>query len=234
MYSMIPFGRMNTSWNDLFDDFERRMFPADRGELPAFRTDIRDEGDHFLLEADLPGFRKEDIDLHLQDGVLTITAKRQEEQEEKKENLIHTFDTLLELGIIPVVNENDSVSYTEIESDEKLFGDNDMLSAIVAVLCRAGKLVILSDIDGLYDSDPRLHPNAKLLSRVECIDESKYALAGGAGSRRGTGGMRTKLKAAELAVSQGIDTIIANGRHPDAIYEIIRGGVSGTLFPGKL
>ena len=69
MYSMIPFGRMNTSWNDLFDDFERRMFPADRGELPAFRTDIRDEGDHFLLEADLPGFRKEDI----------------EEQEEKKE-----------------------------------------------------------------------------------------------------------------------------------------------------
>ena len=85
MYSMIPFGRMNTSWNDLFDDFERRMFPADRGELPAFRTDIRDEGDHFLLEADLPGFRKEDIDLHLQDGVLTITAKRQEEQEEKKE-----------------------------------------------------------------------------------------------------------------------------------------------------
>lgn len=84
MYSMIPFGRMNTSWNDLFDDFERRMFPADRGELPAFRTDIRDEGDHFLLEADLPGFRKEDIDLHLQDGVLTITAKRQEEQEEKR------------------------------------------------------------------------------------------------------------------------------------------------------
>ena len=78
MYSMIPFGRMNTSWNDLFDDFERRMVPADRGELPAFRTDIRDEGDHFLLEADLPGFRKEDIDLHLQDGVLTITAKRQE------------------------------------------------------------------------------------------------------------------------------------------------------------
>lgn len=84
MYGMIPFGRMNTSWNDLFDDFERRMFPADRSELPAFRTDIRDEGDHFLLEADLPGFRKEDIDLHLQNGVLTITARHQEEHEEKK------------------------------------------------------------------------------------------------------------------------------------------------------
>ena len=85
MYSMIPFGRMNTSWNDLFDDFERRMFPADRGELPAFRTDIRDEGDHFLLEADLPGFNKGDIDLHLQDGVLTITAKHQETSEKKEE-----------------------------------------------------------------------------------------------------------------------------------------------------
>ena len=85
MYSMIPFGRMNTSWNDLFDDFERRMFPADRGELPAFRTDIRDEGDHFLLEADLPGFRKEEIALHLQDGVLTIPATRQEEREARKE-----------------------------------------------------------------------------------------------------------------------------------------------------
>ena len=85
MYSMIPFGRMNTSWNDLFDDFERRMFPADRGELPAFRTDIRDEGDHFLLEADLPGFRKEDIDLHLEDNVLTITAKHQETAENKQD-----------------------------------------------------------------------------------------------------------------------------------------------------
>ena len=85
MYGMIPFGRMNTSWNDLFDDFERRMFPADRSELPAFRTDIRDEGDHFLLEADLPGFRKEDIALHLQNGVLTIDIpKKQEAVEAKK------------------------------------------------------------------------------------------------------------------------------------------------------
>ena len=79
MYSMIPFGRMNTSWNDLFDDFERRMFPADRGELPAFRTDIRDEGDHFLLEADLPGFRKEDIPAAFEDGVLKLTLPKQGE-----------------------------------------------------------------------------------------------------------------------------------------------------------
>ena len=137
------------------------------------------------------------------------------------------------MGVIPVVNENDSVSYTEIESDERLFGDNDMLSAVVAVLCRAAKLVILSDIDGLYDADPRLCPGARLIGRVERIDESTFALAGGAGSRRGTGGMRTKLQAASLAVAQGIDTFITNGRRPEALYDIVRGGAAGTLFPGR-
>ena len=95
------------------------------------------------------------------------------EQEEKKENLINTFNTLLEMGIIPIVNENDSVKFTEIESKDKLFGDNDVLSAVVAVLCRAKLLVILSDIDGLYDADPRLHTNAKLIKRIEQIDEGR-------------------------------------------------------------
>ena len=133
------------------------------------------------------------------------------EQEEKKENLINTFNARLEMNIIPVVNENDSVSYTEIESEDRLFGDNDMLSAVVAVLCKAKQLVILSDINGLYDADPRLYPNAKLINRIEKIDETVYALAGGAGSRRGTGGMKTKLRAAALATAQGIDTIITNG-----------------------
>ena len=112
------------------------------------------------------------------------------EQEEKKENLTNTFDALLEMGVIPIVNENDSVSYTEIESEDRLFGDNDMLSSVVAVLCRAKRLVILSDIDGFYDSDPRLHPNAKLIEQIDAIDEKVYALAGGAGSRRGTGHRR--------------------------------------------
>lgn len=155
------------------------------------------------------------------------------EQEEKKENLINTFNALLEMGVIPVVNENDSVSYTEIESEERLFGDNDMLSAVVAVLCKARKLVILSDIDGLYDSDPRLHPDAKLIERIEYIDDSVYSLAGGAGSRRGTGGMRTKLQAAALATAQGIDTIITNGKGPHALYDIVGGVNAGTLFVGK-
>ena len=86
MYSLLPFGRYtNQSLNSLFDDFERSFFPVERGQMPAFRTDIKDEGDHFLLEADLPGFKKEDIDLHLQDGVLTITAKHDETTENKDE-----------------------------------------------------------------------------------------------------------------------------------------------------
>lgn len=156
------------------------------------------------------------------------------EQEEKRQNLINTFDALLEMGVIPVVNENDSVSYTEIESAERLFGDNDMLSAVVAVLCRAEKLVILSDIDGLYDRDPRLHPEAELIRQVDVIDEEVYKLAGGAGSRRGTGGMRTKLQAAKLATAQGLDVVITNGKRPAALYDIIRNGGAGTLFKGRM
>ena len=109
-----------------------------------------------------------------------------------------------------------------------------MLSAVVAVLCRAGRLLILSDIDRLYDADPRLCPDAKLISRIEKIDEIVYSLAGGAGSRRGTGGMRTKLQAASLAVAQGIDTIITNGKRPEALYDILTGREVGTLFMGKI
>lgn len=166
-------------------------------------------------------------------GQILLNAEDME-QEEKKENLINTFDALLEMGIIPVVNENDSVSYTEIESEDRLFGDNDMLSAVVAILCRAKRLVILSDINGFYDSDPRLHPKAKLIQKIDEINEDIYQLAGGVGSRRGTGGMKTKLQAAELATTQGIDTIITNGKNPSALYQIIRGGSAGTLFTGKL
>ena len=151
-------------------------------------------------------------------------------QEEKKENLSNTFEALLEQGIIPIVNENDSVSYTEIESEEKLFSDNDVLSAVVAVLCRADLLVILSDIDGFYDRDPRLYKDAELISRIEEIDESTYHLAGGAGSRRGTGGMRTKLQAADIATAQGIDVLVVNGKEPKILLDIAEGKKVGTLF----
>lgn len=156
------------------------------------------------------------------------------EQEEKKENLSNTFNALLEMGIIPVVNENDSVSYTEIESKDRLFGDNDMLSAVVAILVQARRLVILSDIDGFFDSDPRFNPQAKLIERIGCIDDNVKKLAGGAGTRRGTGGMQTKLQAAELATAQGIDVTITNGQHPEALFDIVKNLPAGTLFTGKI
>lgn len=154
-------------------------------------------------------------------------------QEKKKENLSNTFEALLEHGVIPIVNENDSVSYTEIESEDKLFSDNDVLSAVVAVLCKADLLVILSDIDGFFDRDPRLYKNAQLIERIEQIDDAAYELAGGAGSRRGTGGMRTKLQAAELATAQGIDTVVTNGSRPEGLYDIIEGKQCGTLFVAR-
>lgn len=153
--------------------------------------------------------------------------------EEKKKNLINTFDSLLDMDIIPIVNENDSVSYTEIESEDKLFGDNDMLSAVVAILCKAQKLVILSDIDGLYDKDPRFNKDAQLINKIESIDEKIQSFAAGAGSRRGTGGMVTKLKATKLATDQGIETVITNGKSPSSLYEIIKGESSGTLFTAR-
>ena len=153
-------------------------------------------------------------------------------QEEKKENLTNTFNTLLEQGVIPIVNENDSVSYTEIESVDRLFGDNDQLSAVVAVLTHADLLVILSDIDGFFDKDPRLYKDAKLIEKIDQLTPEVYELAGGAGSRRGTGGMKTKLRAADLAMSNGIDTVVTNGKDPAVLYDIIEGKPCGTLFKG--
>ena len=155
---------------------------------------------------------------------------------EKKQNLINTFNSLLELGIIPIVNENDSVSYAEIEADNeehKVFGDNDTLSAVVAVLCGADKLVLLSDIDGLYDDNPNINPEARLIREVRVIDDEIRSLAGGAGSSRGTGGMITKLQAAELATENGVDMYIANGATPEILYDIVLGKPAGTLFVGK-
>ncbi len=151
----------------------------------------------------------------------------------RSENLKNTFDALLENHIIPIVNENDSVSHAEIESDKKLFSDNDMLSALVAIFCNACKLVIFSDIDGLYDGNPQTDPAAKLISRVEEIDDKLKSVASGSGSNRGTGGMITKLEAAELATSHGIDVLVTNGKNPEKLYDIIEKKKVGTLFVAK-
>ena len=154
------------------------------------------------------------------------------EQEEKKDNLINTFDALLEMGVIPIVNENDSISSTEIENEKKLFSDNDTLSAIVAILTKASKLILLSDIDGLYSEDPRNNPDAKIIHKVEKIDDKIRALASGSGSNRGTGGMVSKLDAAEMVTSKGIDMVIAHGSKPEKIFDIMDGKEIGTFFKG--
>ena len=145
----------------------------------------------------------------------------------RKRNMQNTFYTLFEMGIIPIVNENDTVSTEEIE-----IGDNDTLSAVVATLVDADLLVLFSDIDGLYDSDPRSNLDAKLLDVVYDIDKVKMA-AGGAGSSRGTGGMVTKLSAAEHATEAGIHMFITNGENIDSLYDILDGKQVGTLFVSK-
>ena len=149
----------------------------------------------------------------------------------RAEHLENTFEALLELGCIPVVNENDSVSSAEIETGRaKVLGDNDTLSAIVARLCRADLLVLLSDIDGLFTADPHKDPNAKLLSVVEKITPEIDALGGGRGSSLGTGGMATKLRAAHIATEAGLDMVIANGAAPAVLYDIFEGEAVGTRF----
>lgn len=149
----------------------------------------------------------------------------------RAEHLHNTFESLLELGVIPVVNENDSVSSAEIETGKcKVLGDNDTLSAMVARLCRADLLVLLSDIDGLYDDDPHQNPGARLIHRVDRVTPELRAVAGGAGTWRGTGGMTTKLNAAELAMKAGVDMVITNGARPEDLYGIVAGEDIGTRF----
>jgi len=147
-----------------------------------------------------------------------------------KQNLRGTFEALLKMGVIPIVNENDSVCIEEIESEHRIFGDNDTLSAYVAALVEADMLVILSDIDGLYDSDPRKNPDAKLIPVVTEIGEKIIEIAGGVGSSLGTGGMATKLIAARIAGEAGVDTVITNGSMPENLYLAAHGGNVGTLF----
>lgn len=144
------------------------------------------------------------------------------------ENAKNTFNTLLGMDCIPIVNENDSMSYEEIE-----FGDNDTLSAVVAKICEANSLVILSDIDGLYDSDPRSNPNAKLIEQVDEITDEILGYAGGAGSARGTGGLITKLHAAQIATPVGISMYIVNGDDPQILYSLIEGKKIGTYFSAE-
>ncbi len=148
-----------------------------------------------------------------------------------RENITNTFEALLERGILPIVNENDTVSTLEILHNGT-FGDNDRLSAIVARLIDADLLVILSDIDGLFTCDPNQYADAQLIPTVKTIDQSIEAACGGAGSARGTGGMLTKITAARIAQEAGIAMVIANGSYKGVVDLVLNGTEIGTLFQG--
>ena len=145
--------------------------------------------------------------------------------EKRHANFSNTLNRLLELGALPIINENDTVATEEI-----VIGDNDTLAAIVAKSVNAQLLVLLSDIDGLYTADPRKDPEAKLIPTVTDLDENIKALAGVSGSDQGTGGMITKLQAAEICMGCGCDMVIANGNEPNNLYTIMDGGEVGTRF----
>jgi glutamate 5-kinase len=153
------------------------------------------------------------------------------ESEYKQNTVRNAFMSLIDMGIIPVVNENDSVATDEIENNN--IGDNDQLSAIVAKLVNADKLIILTDIDGLYDKNPAQYADAKKIDTVELITDEIKSMAGGRGSNRGTGGMATKILAAEIATEAGIDVQIIAGDNPEIIYDVFEEKPLGTLFMGK-
>lgn len=151
------------------------------------------------------------------------------ENDDRHKNFSNTLARLLELGAIPIINENDTVATKEI-----IIGDNDTLAAIVAESVKADKLILLSDIDGLYTADPHKDPNAKLITVAHSIDDSVLALAGGSGSNLGTGGMVTKLEAAKICLGCGCDMIITNGNNPNNLYDIMNGKPVGTTFTERV
>lgn len=150
------------------------------------------------------------------------------DQPTRRQYIENTFGRLLEMGTIPIVNENDTVAVEEI-----VFGDNDTLSAIVAKAVGAELLIILSDIDGLYDKNPKEHPDAKLIPVVRRITPEIEAVAGGKGSEFGTGGMITKLHAAQIAMDAKCSMLILNGKDPDILYDCFDGKAVGTLFEAE-
>ncbi len=154
-------------------------------------------------------------------------------QDENRSRHVHdTLEKLLSWGVLPVINENDAVAIDEIGVHTTI-GENDSLSAIVAQLINADLLVLLSDIDGLYTADPRKDVNATMIPVVDTITPEILALAGGTGTALGSGGMATKLKAAQLATAAGIDMIITNGENPENLYDLLEGKTIGTRFIGK-
>ena len=166
-------------------------------------------------------------------NVAQILLTADDIRDKRRSSHVHdTLERLLQWGALPIINENDAVAIDEIGVHTTI-GENDTLSATVAKLVNADLLVLLSDIDGLYTADPHQDPDATLIPRVEEITPQLLSLAGGAGSSLGSGGMTTKLKAAQLAMDAGIDMVITNGEHPERLYDLLEGNSIGTLFAGR-
>ena len=160
-------------------------------------------------------------------GQILVTAS-DFKHTDRHDNFVNTVNRLLDLGVLPIINENDTIA-----TDEIRFGDNDTLSAHVAVYTKADLLVILTDIDGLYTGDPKTDENAKKIDVVEEITDEILSLAGGKGSSLGTGGMVTKLHAAQICVAANCDMIIADGKTPMRLYDVMDGKPVGTRFLAK-
>lgn len=150
------------------------------------------------------------------------------ENDNYRQNVVNTFENLFDYNVIPVINENDTVAI-----DELVIGDNDSLSAMVSTIVKADLLIVMSDVDGLYTDNPSKNPDAKLIDTVEEITDYIKSIAGAAGSVHGTGGMATKITAAEIAGAEGIDMLIVSGEDPNVLYDAIEGKNVGTLFVGR-
>ncbi|MCI6646801.1 MAG: glutamate 5-kinase [Oscillospiraceae bacterium] len=157
-------------------------------------------------------------------GQLLIT-KEDVDDPKRRQNLVQTFEKLFDFGAIPIINENDAVAVDEI-----VYGDNDSLSAVVATLIHADALVILTETDGLYTANPMKDPDARRIARVEEITDEIRSFASGDGTALGTGGMVTKLHAAEIATAAGVDTYVICGKDPRDIYRLMDGADIGTHF----
>jgi glutamate 5-kinase len=201
----------------------RLAVKRDRKDIP-FRQVLAAVGQSDLMQAYQELFTWHDITV-----AQALLTRRDLADRQGYLNARNTLLSLLELRVVPIVNENDVVGVEEIESER--IGDNDNLSALVANLVDADLLVLLTDTGGLYTADPRLHPDAELIPRVDQIDERIEALAGDSVSGSGVGGMATKLQAARLATAGGADVIIAPGKEPEVLPRLAGGEQIGTLFP---
>mgnify|MGYP005781329351 FL=1 len=150
--------------------------------------------------------------------------------EDRRTNVVNSLETLLSMGVIPVVNENDTVAIDELELE---VGENDSLAAIVATIAKADLFIMMSDIDGLFDKDPNSSDDAQMIPVVQEITDEIRGVAGGVTTNVGTGGMRTKIRAVEIAFEAGIDVVLMNGKTPKKLYDLFEDKPVGTLFTKK-